>query len=114
MAYGTAFGATESVRHLLDTGVNNIVTHNRRVSKHLIAGLTDLGAEVLGPQADADRSATVAARFPGKNSRDFAKTLKDANVIASLRRDFIRFSPHYYNNIDDIDEGLVAIKSALR
>ena len=113
MAYGTAFGATESVRHLLDTGVNNIVTHNRRVSKHLIAGLTDLGAEVLGPQADADRSATVAARFPGKNSRDFAKTLKNANVIASLRRDFIRFSPHYYNNIDDIDEGLVAIKSAL-
>ncbi|MBR9852375.1 MAG: aminotransferase class V-fold PLP-dependent enzyme [Rhodobacteraceae bacterium] len=113
MAYGTAFGATESVRHLLETGIDKIADHNRKVSKHLIAGLLDLGAEVLGPKGDVDRSATVAARFPGKNSRDFAKTLKDANVIASLRRDFIRFSPHYYNNIDDIDQGLVAIKAAL-
>jgi selenocysteine lyase/cysteine desulfurase len=113
MAYGTAYGATESVRHLLDTGMDKIVEHNQRVSKHLVAGLNELGAEVLGPKTDADRSATVAARFPGKNSRDFAKTLKEANVIASLRRDFIRFSPHYYNNIDDIDQGLAAIKGSL-
>ncbi|WP_425417374.1 aminotransferase class V-fold PLP-dependent enzyme [Oricola indica] len=113
MAYGTAFGATESIRHLLETGIDKVVAHNRRISKHLIAGLNALGAEVLGPKSDADRSATVAARFPGKNSRDFAKTLKDANVIASLRRDFIRFSPHYYNNIDDIDRGLSAIEAAL-
>ncbi len=113
MAYGTAFGATESVRHLLETGIENVAAHNAQVSKHLIAGLQDLGAEVLGPKDDANRSATVAVRFPGKNSRDFAKTLKDANVIASLRRDFIRFSPHYYNNIDDIDQGLKAIKAAL-
>jgi len=113
MAYGTAIGATEAVRHILDTGIDQIADHNRRVSKRLIAGLEDLGAEVLGPQNEADRSATVAARFPGKNSRDFAKTLKDANVIASLRRDFIRFSPHYYNNIDDIDQGIRAIKASL-
>lgn len=113
MAYGTAFGATESVRHLLDTGIDRIVAHNRSVSNHLIAGLKALGAEVLGPTNEADRSATVAARFPGKNSKDFARTLKQANVIASLRRDFIRFSPHYYNNIDDIDQGLAAIRAAL-
>jgi len=113
MAYGTAFGATEAVCHLLDTGIKQIAEHNRRVSKHLIAGLEDLGAEVLGPRADADRSATVAARFPGKNSRDFARTLKAANVIASLRRDFIRFSPHYYNNIDDIDQCINAIRASL-
>ena len=61
----------------------------------------------------SDRSATVAVRFPGRNSREFAQTLKQANVIASLRRDFIRFSPHYYNNIDDIDQGLAAIEAAL-
>lgn len=113
MAYGTAFGATEAVRHLLDTGIEKIAEHNRRVSRRLIAGLEDLGAEVLGPQGDDDRSAIVAARFPGKNSRDFARTLKEANVIASLRRDFIRFSPHYYNNIDDIEHGISAIKASL-
>jgi cysteine desulfurase/selenocysteine lyase len=113
MAYGTTYGATESVRHILDTGVERIAAHNRKVSEHLIAGLKALGAVVLGPKDSADRSATVAVRFPGRNSREFAHTLKKANVIASLRRDFIRFSPHYYNNIDDIDQGLAAIKAAL-
>ena len=113
MAYGTAYGATESVRHILATGVHRIAAHNRKISDHLIDGLNALGAEVLGPKDSADRSAIVAARFPGRNSREFAQTLKQANVIASLRRDFIRFSPHYYNNIDDIDQGLAAIKAAL-
>ena len=113
MAYGTAFGATESVRHVLETGLDRIVEHNRRISMHLVACLKELGAEVLGPESEADRSATVAVRFPGKDSRDFAKALREANVIASLRRDFIRFSPHYYNNIDDIDQCVAAVRAAL-
>ena len=41
------------------------------------------------------------------------RTLKQNNVIASLRKDFIRFSPHFYNSADDIDRGLAAIKAAL-
>jgi selenocysteine lyase/cysteine desulfurase len=113
MAYGTAYGATESVRHILATGVNRIAAHNRKVSDYLIDGLNSLGAQVLGPKHSVDRSAIVAARFPGRNSKEFARTLKEANVIASLRRDFVRFSPHYYNNIDDIDQGLAAIEAAL-
>ena len=113
MAYGTALGATESVRHLLETGLNRVVEHNRRISTHLVACLKELGGEVLGPESEAERSATVAARLPGKNSRDFAKALRKANVIVSLRRDFIRFSPHYYNNIDDIDQGVAAVKAVL-
>jgi cysteine desulfurase/selenocysteine lyase len=34
-------------------------------------------------------------------------------VIASLRKDFIRFSPHFYNSSDDIRRGLAAIRAAL-
>ena len=113
MAYGTAIGATESVRHILETGVDRVAAHNRQISDHLMEGLKALGAEVLGPTGSAERSAIVGARFPGRNSQEFARTLKDSNVIASLRRDFIRFSPHYYNNIDDIDSGLAAIKAAI-
>ena len=113
MAYGTALGATESVNYLLDLSLDSIFDHNRMISKHLIEGLKDLGAEILGPAAEVDRSATVAARFPGKNSADFARALKQSDVIASLRRDFIRFSPHLYNSTGDIDHGLAAINAAL-
>lgn len=113
MAYGTAIGATVSLRYLLDTGMPAIQAHNAKISAQLIEGLRELGAEVLGPTDPAQRSATVAARFNGKNSADFAKVLKQANVIASLRKDFIRFSPHFYNSSDDIRQGLAAIKAAL-
>ena len=113
MAYGTAVGATESINYLLDVSIERITEHNREISGQLMCGLHDLGAEILGPENPDQRSAIVAARFPGKDSADFTKTLKQANVIASLRRDFIRFSPHLYNNTDDIDQGLAAIKTAL-
>lgn len=113
MAYGTAFGATEAMNYLLDHSIEKIHAHNRQIADRLRAGLIDLGAEVLSPKNAAERSATIAARFPGKNSKDFARTLKAKNVIASLRRDFIRFSPHLYNNADDIDRGLASIKAAL-
>lgn len=113
MAYGTAFGATVSTNYLLDLSIERIAEHNRQNSDRLLNGLRELGAEVLGPKDAASRSATVAARFPGKDSADFARTLKEADVIASLRRDFIRFSPHLYNSSDDIDQGLSAIRAAL-
>lgn len=113
MAYGTAIGAAVSVNYLLDISIERIAEHNRGISDHLIAGLRDLGANILGPEAAENRSAIVAARFPGKDSAEFARTLKQADVIASLRRDFIRFSPHLYNNIDDIDRGLAAMKASL-
>ncbi len=113
MAYGTAFGATESIYHLLNLTIDRIVEHNRAISTHLIDGLRELGAHILGPESAHERSATVAARFPGKDSSAFTQTLKQANVIASLRRDFIRFSPHLYNNSDDIDHALAAIRAAL-
>ena len=113
MAYGTALGATEAVSYLLEIGVKSIAKHNRLISARLIDGLRALDAEVLGPLDPQARSATVAARFPGTDSASFAHTLKGANVIASLRRDFIRFSPHLYNNCDDIDRALAAIKAAL-
>ena len=113
MAYGTAFGATESTNHLLELSINRIFDYNQKNADRLIAGLVDLGAEILGPREPASRSAIVAVRFPGKSSAEFTHTLKQRNVIASLRRDFIRFAPHLYNNAGDIDQCLPAIKAAL-
>ena len=113
MAYGTALGATEAMNYLLGHSIAKIHAHNRQIADRLMSGLQELGAEVLSPKKAHERSATIAARFPGKNSKDFARTLKANKVIASLRRDFIRFSPHLYNNEADIDRGLASIKAAL-
>lgn len=113
MAYGAALGVTEALNYLLECSIEQIYEHNQQVSTHLIEGMKDLGAEILGPAQSQYRSAIVAAKFPGKDSAGIARTLKENEVIASLRRDFIRFAPHLYNNTEDIDKGLAAIKAAL-
>jgi cysteine desulfurase/selenocysteine lyase len=113
MAYGTALGATEAINYLLDRTVERIQLHNREISTQLRRGLERLGAEILSPKNPDECSAIVAARFPGRDSRAFAQELKSNQVIASLRRDFIRFSPHLYNNSADIERGLASIQSVL-
>jgi len=101
---------TESLNYLLSIGIHKIAAHNRCIADQLITGLTELGAEILSPRLASERSATVAVRFPGKKSQDVAKDLKRNSIIASLRGDFIRFSPHLYNNTADINQALYAIK----
>jgi selenocysteine lyase/cysteine desulfurase len=113
MAYGTALGAAEAIDYLLAIGIDAIARHNRLVADELWAGLEDLGAEILSPSNAEERSATVAARFPGRDSAAFAAALKRAGVIASLRRDFIRFSPHLYNDFEDVAKALSAIRGGL-
>jgi len=39
--------------------------------------------------------------------------LKQADVMVSLRKGFIRFSPHLYNGSDDIGAALTAINDVL-
>jgi selenocysteine lyase/cysteine desulfurase len=114
MAYGTTLGATESINCLLEISISRICAHNAEISGRLRRGLEEMGADVLSPKAPSERSAILAARFPGRESSAFAKTLKQNNIIASLRKDFIRFSPHLYNDSGDIERGLVSIEEVLQ
>jgi len=34
-------------------------------------------------------------------------------VVASLRRDFIRFAPHLYNDSEDVEKTISALRAAL-
>lgn len=114
MAYGCALGAAIAVDHLLEVTVAAIHEHNRRIADELIDGLKAQGAHILSPARPEERSAIVAARFAGRDSAQLARALKERNVIVSLRRDFLRFSPHLYNHSGDVEAALAAIAEALR
>ena len=114
MAYGTALGASESVGFLNDLSIDVVARHNRIIADRLLEGLRELGAEILSPANPSERSAIVAARFRGQDSAVIARELKNKNVVASLRRDFLRFSPHFYNGSADIDKALQIIAEVIR
>ena len=113
MAYGTALGAGEAIDYLLDLGIDAIAAHNRAIAEELRLGLMDLGADILSPADARERSAIVAARFTGHDSRALTTALGEQGVVASLRRDFIRFSPHLYNDSEDVQKVVSALRTAL-
>lgn len=67
--------------------------------------LRNLGAEVCDTG-----SHIVAAKFPGEDSSRLARELKSRRVVVAARHGFLRVSPHFYNNQQDLDQ----LESALR
>jgi selenocysteine lyase/cysteine desulfurase len=46
--------------------------------------------------------------------RILAERLNEAGIVVSARRNVLRFSPHLYNDADDIQQALTAIDRCLR
>ncbi len=109
MAYGNAAGLARAITNLVEIGVDRIFEHNKALGDALIQGLEDRNAQIISPRNDDERSSIVAARFPGHDAADVARALGQENVQVSLRKDFIRFSPHLYNDADDVQKALQAL-----
>ena len=114
MAYGNAIGLEKSIAFLNDLGVDNILTHNLELADLLMGELDALGAEIMSPTDDLQRTSIVSARIPGVNSGDIVEQLSANNVVISPRRDFFRLSPHLYNTENEIDRAVEEIKKIVR
>jgi cysteine desulfurase / selenocysteine lyase len=64
---------------------------------------------VLKPTAPSERSGIVSFRHPRMVPAELHTRLREAGVIISLRSDFLRASPHYYNSDEDLDRLLEAL-----
>ena len=113
MAFGCAVGLTRAINFLNDVGVENIFQHNRQLADRLIEGLQTHGAVITSPMEDGSRSSIVRAHFENIESNKIIQSLKRAGVFVSQRGDSIRFSPHLYNTMSDIDKALAEIDNIL-
>ena len=113
MAFGCAVGLTKAINFLNNVGVENIFQHNRQLADHLIEGLQTRGAVITSPLEDKSRSSIVRAHFENIGSNKIIQSLKRAGVFVSRRGDSIRFSPHLYNSMSDIDKALAEIDNIL-
>ncbi len=113
MAFGCAVGQTRALNFLNDVGVDNIFQYNRQLADRLIEGLQTRGAVITSPLEDKSRSSIVRAHFENIGSNKIIQCLKRAGVFVSRRGDSIRFSPHLYNSMSDIDKALAEIDNIL-
>ena len=113
MAFGCAVGLTKAISFLNNVGVENIFQYNRQLADRLIEGLQISGAVITSPLEDKSRSSIVRAHFENIGSNKIIQSLRRAGVFVSRRGDSIRFSPHLYNSMSDIDKALAEIDNIL-
>lgn len=104
---------TAAVEYLLEKGIESIKSHNDGLIDYLCKNLNKNKYEILTPKSDLDTSTilVVSNREKSKNEEIF-ELLKRKNIYISLRKQHLRFAPHLYNTIADIDEALSVLNSA--
>ena len=113
MAFGCALGLAKSISFINNIGVQNIFQHNQNLADRLIEGLQTREAVIISPLDGKDRSSIVNAHFECIDSKKMIKELKNEGVFVSSRAGSIRFSPHLYNTIKDIDKTLGVIDTCI-
>ncbi len=104
------YGLEQSLKLLHETGAENIESHLSDLSDHLCDNLAGKNYEIVSSRAKGEKSAIVCIKhLGGQSSNQIAAVLENQKVIVSPRGNRIRVAPHFYNNIEDIDNLLAAL-----
>jgi selenocysteine lyase/cysteine desulfurase len=103
------FGLAASTGLLLDAGTATIEKHLFGLGDHLIEKLSPLGFKYIGSNESKNRSGIYS--FKCNNEKAIYEHLKANRIHISLRNDILRFSPHFYNTLDEIDQVVDILKS---
>jgi selenocysteine lyase/cysteine desulfurase len=112
------YGMKASLEMLLAVGLENVRLSILHARDDLQRRLREMGFVFLSPdETDPLRSGILTCRHPAKESAALFSRLGEAGIVASLRslRDgsqWIRFSPHYYNSLEEIDRVGGVLRSA--
>jgi selenocysteine lyase/cysteine desulfurase len=108
--YPGILGMGAAVNLLLRAGPPAVEEGVLRLAARLRDELPSRGYQlVFRPAAPSERSGIVSFRHPRMVPAELHTRLREAGVIISLRADFLRATPHYYNSDEDIDRLLEAL-----
>lgn len=104
------YGLEQSLKLLTETGLDVIEKHLEALTDHLCGRLAATDYELVSSRRDGERSAIVCIRSTkGLHPNEIAAKLESEGIIISPRNDRVRISPHFYNNIEDIDRLVEAL-----
>ena len=105
----------DSVKFLLGLGIENIWEHVNGIYHQLYDGLKELGAEMLSSEDDAEHAGALLIKGTGceKTLEDLYAFLRGKNIALSFSHGFIRASIGVFNNSEDAEILLAAVKEFL-
>ncbi len=110
-------GMGASVEMLLEVGLDAIAQHVLALGHYAVAGLRELGCEILRLAPDADRperrSGINTFRHPSRPAEAIVARLRDAGILCAHRQNWVRVSPHLYNTAEEIERLLDVLRAGL-
>jgi len=110
MAGFLALGA--SLRLLMSLGVENVAAAILDLTDRACEQLTHLGAVVCSSRTAAERSGIVSFELPGHDPVLVRNHCLERAVVMNCRAGRLRMSPHAYNDQQDLDKLLDALRTA--
>jgi selenocysteine lyase/cysteine desulfurase len=109
------YGMKAAIDMFLAFGPDKIAARILELKAHLVGALRPLGFEIIAPEDGPGASGITTFRHPRASMKAAFHFLEENHVVASLRYDrsggeFIRFSPHFYNTMEEIDRAVSLLK----
>jgi selenocysteine lyase/cysteine desulfurase len=103
-----AYAAEAGLKFLLEVGTPAIEKRNYALTRRCMQRLEEIGWPSITPTQDERRGATVAV--PSRDSGGLSKELMKRDIVTSHRDDNVRASFHFYNDDDDVESFIAAMK----
>jgi cysteine desulfurase / selenocysteine lyase len=108
------FGMKAGIDLLLEIGIDRVADRIRMIKSRLADGLLRLGFNILGPVTGPNASGIITIWDSKRNMQALFERLTSEQIICSARQDrlgrqYIRFSPHFYNTEPDVERVLDVI-----
>jgi selenocysteine lyase/cysteine desulfurase len=105
------FGLGASIDLLQSLGVENVAAAILDVTDLICGELQQLGLRVISPRNGEQQSGIVSFEFPGADLLAVRRHCLERGVALACRAGRIRVSAHAYNNQEDVERLIDALKS---
>ena len=102
-------GLDAALSLLEEIGTDTIAAQVLALTDYAAERLEARGYQVASPRADNQRAGLVMFQHPNRTNEAILQGLTDAGISAAVRGGKVRFSPHFYNTIEEIDRALAAL-----
>lgn len=105
------FGLGASIELLQSLGIDNVAAAILDVTDQICSRLQESGFRVISPRDGEQRSGIVSFEFPGADVMAVRRHCLEQQVALACRAGRIRVSAHAYNNQEDVDRLISALKT---
>lgn len=108
------YTALPGLKIIREIGVHRIREKSKRMTAHIIELANRRGWKVNSPMDPERRGGTITIDMPNSSSEAVCKELLRRDVLVDFRpKAGVRFSPHFYNTMEEIDRAIETVDEIL-